>query len=50
MGYADSQRPLRDVAGEGPVYDGTIPPTTWVTFMEAALERDARSSTASAAR
>ena len=50
MGCADSRRPLLDVAGEGRVYGGTIPATTWATFMEAALERDAGSATASAAR
>jgi penicillin-binding protein 1A len=50
MGYADSQRPLRDVAGQSRVYGGTIPATTWARFMEAALEGDAGSAMASLAQ
>ena len=50
MGHADSQRPLLDVAGHRRVYGGTIPAATWATFMEAALEEDAASATAAAAR
>ena len=50
MGYADSQRPLLDVAGEGRVYGGTIPATTWATFMEAAQGGDAGSAAASSGR
>jgi penicillin-binding protein 1A len=39
MGYADSQRPLVNVDGHPRVYGGTIPASTWATFMDGAVDR-----------
>ena len=38
MGYADSQRPLKDVSDHATVYGGSIPARTWGTFMKPALQ------------
>jgi len=38
MGYADSQKPLANVAGLARVYGGTLPAKTWHDFMSAALD------------
>jgi len=38
MGYADSQKPLANVAGVARVFGGTLPAKTWHDFMAAALE------------
>lgn len=38
MGYADSQKPLVNVAGLPRVFGGTLPAATWKNFMSAALE------------
>jgi penicillin-binding protein 1A len=38
MGFADSQKPLANVAGLPRVYGGTIPAKAWHDFMSAALD------------
>lgn len=38
MGYADSQKPLVNVAGLPQVFGGTLPAKTWQAFMSAALD------------
>jgi penicillin-binding protein 1A len=38
MGYADSQKPLVNVAGLSRVFGGTLPAKTWHDFMSAALD------------
>jgi len=47
MGYADSQRPLVNVDGHRRIYGGTVPASTWATFMTAALDGDAAATAAS---
>ena len=48
MGYADSQRPLVNVDGHRRIYGGTIPASTWATFMAGALDAGATGAGASA--